>query len=384
MTGALHYCETISDPETSDTLAAWRAEHGEMGLLALVSEADRERDVPAIQELCNRLNIPVIGAVFPAMISEARFTKRGSLLVRFDRMPFAGLYHPLKPSDPAGDACRERMTADIDRRLGPARDSALFLIFDQMVANIATVLDDLYVSLADRVRYMGVNAGSETFKPIPCLFDNKQIAQDGVLAVLLDDHPGAAVEHCYEAPERLISATATEGNRIISIDWRPAFEVYQETVQAEYGVAINRENFYQYAVHFPFGIVRAGNEIVVRIPVALQPDGSLFCVGEIPPNAVLTLLRAPEVDSVRTVDTLTRSLQSLSGDVTNADVLTFYCAGRKIHLGERAEWEVAELGKRTGAHIAGALSLGEIGHSLQWGYPLFHNGALLCCRWDRR
>jgi hypothetical protein len=235
------------------------------------------------------------------------------------------------------------------------------------------------------VHYAGVNAGSETFRPMPCLFDNSRVIQDGALLMLLPDHPGAVVDHSYLAPERMISATSTEGSRIITIDWRPAFEVYQETVEAEYHVKIDRENFYEYAVHFPFGIVRANNEIVVRIPVALQEDGSLFCVGEVPPNAVLTLLRAPEADSVRTVATLERELRGRCGDLPGSLVLTFYCAGRRLHLGDRAQSELAELCRRMeGACIAGALSLGEIGQSSLWGYPLFHNGALLCCRWGQR
>ena len=33
--------------------------------------------------------------------------------------------------------------------------------------------------------------------------------------------------------------------------------------------------------------------------------------------------------------------------------------------------------------ISGALSLGEIGSSLQWGYPLFHNATLVATRWDK-
>jgi len=383
MTTSMRLFERVDDHDISNLLDAWRKAYPKMGVLALVAEADRAAAVTSLQGICSQANVPLAGAVFPALLANKRFYKNGCLLIRFDAMPAVALYEPLKPSDPSSPRCVERMANDIAARIDQPRDYSLFMIFDAMVVNIATVLDALYLKLADRVRYMGVNAGSETFQPMPCLFDNKRIIQDGVLAMLLPNHPGAVVEHCYLAPERMISATSTEGSRIITIDWRPAFEVYREAVEAEYGVKITAENFYQYAVHFPFGIVRAGSEIVVRIPVALEKDGSLFCVGEVPPNALLTLLRAPEVDSVQTVETLARGLHSLSGELSNADVLTFYCAGRRMHLGEQAQNELIELDKHMGAaQIAGALSLGEIGHSMQWGYPLFHNGALLCCKWS--
>jgi hypothetical protein len=54
-----------------------------------------------------------------------------------------------------------------------------------------------------------------------------------------------------------------------------------------------------------------------------------------------------------------------------------------MHLGlDRATSELKEFEARTqGAHIAGALSLGEIGGSTLHGYPLFHNATLVAARW---
>jgi len=63
-------------------------------------------------------------------------------------------------------------------------------------------------------------------------------------------------------------------------------------------------------------------------------------------------------------------------------LLTFYCAGRRMHLGQAAESELAALHAETGvAEMAGALSLGEIGSTVRWGYPMFHNATLVCTPW---
>jgi hypothetical protein len=184
-------------------------------------------------------------------------------------------------------------------------------------------------------------------------------------------------------PDRVITATSTEGNHILQIDWRPAFEVYREMALAHYGVQVSRDNFYQLAVHFPFGIVHADGIIVVRIPVALEADGSLFCVGEVPPNALLTLLRAPEVDSGQTLETLAKGLSDIGAEPQGRELLLFYCAGRRLHLGiDAAAEEVRSLLRRTeAAQLAGALSLGEIGTTARWGYPLFHNATLVTTLW---
>lgn len=364
------FYEKIDSAEIMDQLRNWRRTNPEMGVMALLSESESS-NVGLLQQICRELSIPLIGALFPSLIIGSQFHDRGILLFLFDKMP------PYLLQDGLGsDGSVDRLVEGISSRLSDDETTTLFLIFDAMVPNIATMLEQIYLGLADRVHYMGVNAGSETFQPIPCLFDTEKFIQNGVLALVLKKHEGAVLEHGYQAPSEMIAATATEGNRVISINWRPAFEVYSERVQEQYGVAITRENFYQYSVHFPFGIIRADDEILVRIPVALEDDGSLFCVGEVPPNSVLTLLDAPKQKSLDTAEKLS---QRLAGLPSGSDILMFYCAGRRMHLGDASCLELDALQQRVGdRQLLGALSLGEIGSSQQSGYPLFHNATLVC------
>lgn len=379
---AMHYLSDLDELFLEELLAAWLAEQPRMGVLVLLPEAERGA-IARVQQVCARRHIPVIGALFPALIEGGAFRTSGAWLLRFDEMPYAAL-HPILPREPEKvPAAMEAIAADLRPHLNDGRDATLFLLFDALVPNIATLLDELYLRLANRVHYMGANAGSETFRPMPCLFDGSRTVQGGMLTILMKHHPGAVLEHGYSALPQMLIATSTEGNRIIHIDWRPAFEVYQEMARAQYGVEIDRANFYHHAVHFPFGIVRANGMTLVRIPVALEEDGSLFCVGEVPPNAMLTLLKAPAVDSVHTLDTLVQGLAALNGPAAGQELLLFYCAGRRLHLGiEAAENEVRAFAQRTqAAQVAGALSLGEIGGSMQWGYPLFHNATLVASRW---
>lgn len=377
--GRMHYLENITENALRELVHAWRESNPKMGVFAMLPEAERAQ-LALLQNLCTQEGVSLVGAIFPALVQNGDFQTRGLWLLRFDEMPRFALLGGLK--DPGVDAAAS-IAAAVTPLLGTGRDTLLFMVFDAMIPNISTILDGLYLSLADRVRYAGVNAGSETFQPMPCLFDGSHIIGDGVLLLLLEHHGGAILEHGYKAPEQLITATSTAGNRIISIDWRPAFEVYQEVIREQFGVAVTPENFYQYASHFPFGIVRADNEVVVRIPVAVEKDGSVFCVGEVPANAMLTLLRAPEVDSGTTVEALVKGLSQLNGPLPGRDLLLFYCAGRRLCLGEQARKELLEVARRTAAgEVAGALSLGEIGSSLSGGYPLFHNATLVGCCWS--
>ncbi len=359
-------------------LDAWMADQPLTGILALVAEADRAA-VPLLQAACRARGIALAGAVFPALIVDQKFVAQGAWLLGFSSFPQCFLLTDLAHGEPAA-----RLVAAVRSALTPAAPGnkpTLFLLFDSMVPNIASILDDAYLELANRVEYAGVNAGSETFQPMPCLFDAEQVVGDGVLGLLLPAEAATVLEHGFVAPERAMSATSTAGNRIAMIDWRPAFAVYQEIVKASYGIDLTQENFYHYAVHYPFGILCANGEVVVRIPVAFDADGSLFCVGEIPENAMLVLLQAPAAGGA-CIANLAGKLVAENGSLQDAQLLTFYCAGRRMHLGADAEQELAELNATTAAGaMAGALTLGEIGSTARRGYPLFHNATLVCTPW---
>lgn len=378
----MSYLAQVDEAGLTQILTRWQAQFPRMGICALLPEAQKQA-VTVLQTVCAKQQIPLIGGIFPALVKNGEFLTVGVWLLRFDVMPFYALHADL-PVDAEGSERKSReIAAQITTHLQDQREATLFMLFDAMVPNIGSILDETYLQLANRVHYAGANAGSETFQAMPCVFDGQQLVNNGVLFVLLDNHKGAILEHGYHAPPHIVYATSTVGNRISQIDWRPAFEVYQELVLNQYGVQITQENFYEHAVHYPFGIVRANHHVVIRIPVMLNEDGSLFCVGEVPANSVLTLLERPIVDTQETLRVLNDGLQAMNGHCAEQALLLFYCAGRRMHLGvETATRELQEFAQLTGAEqVAGALSLGEIGGSTLHGYPLFHNATLVAAVW---
>jgi len=377
---AMVVLDDLAPQRVAAVLDEWARAGDGFHVLALLPEPEKGR-VAELQALCRRAGVALGGAVFPELIGAGALQKRGAVLLRLAGAP------PLLVEDVAGPEAVERVCAAavgyVEGNVGSVADAALFCIFDALVPNIASHLDAWYLSLADRVRYFGANAGNERFVSEPCLFDAEKFVANGVLLQLLPGHPGASLEHGYAVPERAITATSARGNSIVQIDWRPALDVYRELMQSQYGVAIDRDNFYAHAVHFPFGILRADGEVLVRIPVALGAEGEIVCVGEIPPNAVLTLLDA-RAGSGQAAAALARKL-ARHGAAAGGDLLLFYCAGRRMHVGAGFAAELAAVARETGARqVAGALSLGEIGGAHTDGYPLFHNATLEGVPWPRR
>jgi hypothetical protein len=376
----MHYLE-LDATSIERTLEEWSSVRPLGGIFALLPEAEKD-SLPLLQSICRQRGLPLVGAIFPALIRQEHFVTQGVWLLCFDEMPSYFLLPDINARAISGverivTAAREGSP----HHVGGSPKPTLFLIFDSMVPNIASLLEGIYCDLANRVDYAGVNAGSESFQPMPCLFNETQVVADGVLGILLPGVTAPVLEHGFARPERAMSATATEGNRIAMIDWRPAFDVYQEIIKAEYGIDLNRENFYRHAVHFPFGILLANGDVIVRVPASLAKDGALCCIGEIPENAVLVLLKAPEAGN-DCIEHLLAKLHAENGLLQGQRLLTFYCAGRRLHLGGAADSELAELRAGTEvAEMAGAVSLGEIGSTVRWGYPMFHNATLVCMLW---
>lgn len=373
----------LDEASLEGTLREWRDAHPKLGLLALLPEAEQDK-LPLLQSVCRQLGVPVVGGIFPELVTTEGFAKSGAWLLRFDDVVPAFLVPDLA-TDPDDAARRisqqvEKILAELPADAG--KRPTLYLIVDALLQNVATLLDAMYLHLADRVGYAGVAAGSETFQPMPCVFDSDHVIAGGALALVIPSDVRTILEHGFPSPEKVMTATSTAGNRIINIDWQPAFDVYQRIVRTECGIDLTRENFYQWAVHFPFGILRANGEVVVRIPVALTDDGCVFCIGEVPENAMLVVLRAPTAESGGCIERLSRSLEGANGSLADDGLLVFYCAGRRLHLGEGAVTELKSLARQTGARrLAGALSLGELGSTSVGGYPLFHNATLVCTPW---
>jgi hypothetical protein len=370
------YFDSLTDDGISYMFSRWKREAPGGACLALVAESGKH-NIAALQQIANKTGYPLLGAMFPELIANGDFHKQGVVLMHFSQRPRYWLLPELPQESDALNRQLDELVASI--RQSSTLDSSLFMVFDGMVPNIATILEKLYLRLTNDVHYFGVNAGSESFQPMPSLFDNEQFVGNGLLACLLPNHPGAMLAHDYRMPTMQVTATAAEGNRITSINWRPAFEVYQEMVQQHYGVEITAANFYEYGVHFPFGINRLEGDPLVRIPVALQDDGSLFCVGEVPANTLLTVLNAVPAGSDETAGKVGDYAREIDGKVA----LSFYCAGRRMHLNGSAAAELHSLVEHAEPkQLFGALSLGEIGSAGDNKYPLFHNAALIAAPWQ--
>lgn len=372
------FFEALEPAALRGVLDAWRGSHPRCAVLALLPET-AAADVAALQEACRSAGVPLLGGLFPRLIHEGSFVSRGAWLLRFDEAPSHGLVDGLQ--DGAAVAAG-RLAASVASALPQGVPSGtLFLLCDAASPDLGGVLDGFARELGPTVRHLGVLAGSESFRPMPCLFDERRLVGAAALWFLLPARQRALLVHDYQAPAGVGVATSASGNRVVSVDGRPAFEFYRERLLEQHGVALTRENFYRHAVEFPLGVELEGGALLVRMPVALEDDGAIRCGGPVPERAVLVVCQAPPPR----FGEAGRALAERLGEAgVTSPFLLFYCAGRRLRLGSESEADLRALLGVTGAAAAGAISLGELGSAALDPAPLFHNGALVCMGWDPR
>ncbi|MDI6735053.1 MAG: FIST C-terminal domain-containing protein [bacterium] len=121
------------------------------------------------------------------------------------------------------------------------------------------------------------------------------------------------------------------------------------------------EKFYDVTMRYPFGIYKEGAEDIVRDPIMANEKDELICVGEVPENSLLNILKGEP-------NSLIQAAGQAAKEVCTKEIhcsLVADCVSRTLFLGEDFARELAAVKENlvvTGNQVipAGMLTLGEI------------------------
>jgi len=316
----------------------------------LIMAADANGCQPeAFDPWLRTLPVPVAGGVFTQLIHGHRNHETGYVVVGWPE-PLE-VRHVGGLSDPDVD-----FTGAVMAAVGEAAQLTSVMVWvDGLSSRIAAFLDGLYDVMGADVAYFGGGAGSLSFVKRPCLFSNRGMLQDHAQLVLLSQLVSLGVDHGWERFSGPFVVTQAQGNVIQSLDFQPAMAVYRSLVEGHSGTTFSSDNFFDIAKGYPFGMAKADQSLVVRDPIST--DGhALVCVGEVPVNSVVYLLKGEAAKLIQAAADGSARVRSDDGPVFMVD-----CISRVLFLGERFAEEVqavqAHMGERP---VIGALTLGEI------------------------
>jgi hypothetical protein len=354
--------------------AAEAAAGGSEDMVAVMVAEGGAPDLPAMVEALRATKVSFFGGLFPSLIDGASKRDAGALLFTLPKLTEPMLVRGL---DTARFAVPDALPF-VQWHRG-SKPTALLLV-DGLSPNISHFLRAIYHQLGNRVSYWGGGAGSLTMQPRPCVFTREGVHQGAAIIALSSLPSRLGVRHGWRELKGPFVATRSDRNAIIQLNWRNAFDVYRGTVEADAGVTITPENFFRVASGYPFGIRKEGQEVLVRDPVAVGAGGSLICVGDVPENAALSILKGEARLLVSAAGQAAREAL-LDGEVQPArpvrHCLLADCVSRSLFLGDNFSEELDEIvdglgGGAAGCHPVGMLTLGEISSHGE-GYLEFFN-----------
>ena len=347
------------------TVQSVLAEKDIKGLVILASDANGYQSSD-VDPWLTSTETPIIGGIFPGLIHGKRRLDRGNIVIGLPVVPDIRIIPEL--SNPDTDYSTHFDSDSMD--LTEAR--TMLVLVDGLATQIARIIDSLFAKFGLDLNYIGGGAGSLSFVQKPCIFTNKGLLADVAIIATLAMNSGIGVRHGWKSIEGPFKITKSHGNVVERLDWEPAFEVYKRIVEGASGQTFGDDNFFDIAKGFPFGLHKIGNEKVVRDPIAVDENGGLICVGNIPEGSYVDILQG---DMQALIDAAEQASEigheTYFGNPNKRTHLFIDCISRALYLQDHFEQELAAVWKKEAPTI-GALTLGEIANSGQ-DYLEFYN-----------
>ena len=309
--------------------------------------------------------LPIFGGIFPQIICGRETLKKGNIVAGlFDRAEISKIPNLSDMSVDYEEIIEENIT-DLDAKTA-------FVFVDGLAKRINSLIESLFDIYGLEFNYIGGGAGSLSMEQKPCLFSNDGLIADSAFIALIKSESGVGVSHGWTEVEGPFKVTEVDRNSIISLDWKPAIEVYSEVVEAHAGCKLDDSNFFDIAKSYPFGIDRLGAEKIIRDPLMLGPNNSLVCVGEVPEGSFLYIMTGDTESLVEAAkNALTLSEESLEFPPEDNTIFFIDCISRVLFLEEKftRELEAVSDGQTP---LIGALTIGEIANNRK-DYLEFYN-----------
>lgn len=312
-----------------------------------------------VDPILAKVPIPIFGGIFPQILYMGEHYDRGTLIVGLYTKPHL-VTIPLL-NDQVTDIHKTLASSVYDDEVRSAR--TLFVWVDGLSCQIGHLIEEIFSVFGSEFNYVGGGAGSLSFERKPCLFSNQGLLQDCALLAFVDLESGIGVRHGWQPLRGPYKVTESEQNVIKSLDWQPALDVYQSVVNPHSDKNVDRENFFDIAKKFPFGINLLNAERIVRDPIMATDNKELVCVGEVPTESYVDILVGSPGDLIAAAQSALHLAQNSYRGAEEKQVTLFIdCISRALFLQTQFTDELQVVYDESSPMI-GALTLGEIANS---------------------
>lgn len=349
---------------------------------AIILFASSQHDYPALlAALADESGTEVI--VGSSSAGEFTHASRGeglvsALAIRSDQMKFSvGIGRDLSRDPAAAAHSAARGFAGVNKPPLPYR--AALVMTDALAGHADAVVEELTLATRGNYSFFGGGAGDDGRFQKTHVFAGLEAATDAVVALeMLSLQPlGVGVSHGWIPASAGLRVTDAEGGRLVSLNGMPAFDAIEDHARSM-GQTIDRAAPLPWFLHNILGIESEG-EYRLRVPLAVNADGSIQCAADIPVGSVVRVMKTTEQSAVLAAQQATRAaLSALNGQKPQA-ALVFDCVATRLRLGKGFDNELracAEL--LSPAEFVGCNTYGQIARA-EGQFGGFHNCTAVVC-----
>lgn len=337
-------------PERFATEVRERATDPAVEGLLLLAAVDGPAEPETVDPLLEELSVPVFGGVFPEVLFEGQRYTDGAVVATLSVEPTKTVVRGL--SDPETPIRPQLMES-----VPTPGETTAFVFVDAYASRIGTFVQRLFESYGAGATFLGGGAGSLSTDGGPCLFTGDGMVEDGAVLTTLEVPSSLGVNHGWQDVDGPFRVNEADGTTLSMLGDESAYEVYGRVVAGDSGVSLTRENFFDVAKSYPFGISRLHGEKIVRDPFRVEADGSLTCFGELTEGEYVHVLKGDPSSLVEAARDATET--AVSGAAGDGSLLSFDCISRVLYLEDGFADELDAIGTET-EPAAGALTIGEV------------------------
>lgn len=258
--------------------------------------------------------------------------------------------------------------------------TVVLLLSDGLAGNQQELVRGAYGVLGAGVPLVGGCAGDDLKMARTFQLHGDRVLTDSVVAAgIASDAPlGIGVRHGWRRVGEPMLVTASGGNRVYTLDDRPALDVYLEHLGVDGPEGGDREGLARVALTHPLGLSRPGGEEQVRfIRGGDFAERSLSCIAEVPQGALVWIMEGDARSVLEATDAAGGDSLAALGGRPPLGMIAFDCIARRGVLEEDGiKAEIDRLvALASGTPIAGFYTYGEIARTR--GLRGFHNQTLV-------
>jgi len=255
----------------------------------------------------------------------------------------------------------------------------LLLLPDGLAGDQQEVVRGAYSVVGATVPLVGGCAGDGLKMKQTYQLCGDQVLENAVVgAAIGSDAPiGIGVRHGWRTVGEPMMVTASSKNRVLTLDDRPALDVYFERLAPPEKARTDPDAFTRFAITHPLGLKRRTGEEVRFVGEANFVDRSLGCIAEVPQGGLAWLMEGDDDSVLAATDAACSDAILGLGSAAPVGVMAFDCIARRGVLGDHGiKSEIARIGEyAAGAPVAGFYTYGEIARVR--GISGFHNQTLV-------